>query len=55
MNTSNRKTLVEIIREAKERGNLPKKPQPIKIPESIKKYDRIYLSQERTREILNMR
>jgi len=44
----------DIIDLAKEK-ELPIKPKPVTIPESVKKFDRVYLSQEHTKKILHMR
>jgi hypothetical protein len=50
-----RKLTLEDIRKIANSETRPIKPMPVKIPESIiKKYDGIYLSQERTKKILQM-
>jgi|GEM_PF-6966009 len=46
-------TLEDMMKIAKSKTK-PIKPMDVKIPESIKKYDRIYLSQERTKSVLQM-
>ena len=46
-------TLKEIRRIANNKTR-PIKPMSVKIPENVKKYDRIHLSQERTKKVLQM-
>lgn len=45
------------IQEIKEISNNmePIKPKPVKIPESAKKYDKIYLLQESAKRVLGMK
>jgi len=52
---TNKKLTIEEIRKLANSKQLPLKPKPVKIPENIKKYDKIYMLQERTKRILNMK
>jgi len=47
-----KKLTLQELKELTARGDLPTKPASVKIPESVKKYDRIYQTQERTRKLL---
>lgn len=42
----------EILEIAKRKSSF--RPMHVKVPESAKKYDRIYIAQERTKKILKM-
>jgi len=39
----NKKLTIEEIRKLADSKQLPLKPKPVKIPENIKKYDKIYM------------
>lgn len=47
-----RKLTLDEIRKIANSPDRPIKPKPIKIPEHVKKYDKIHLSQERTKRIM---
>ncbi|NLK76058.1 MAG: hypothetical protein GX288_12355 [Clostridiales bacterium] len=49
-----KKLTLEDIRRIAEDKTKPIKPMAVKIPESVKKYDRIHLSQENTKRALQM-
>jgi len=46
-------TLAE-IKEIVNKASLPLRPRPVIIPESVKKQDRIYMSIENTKRVLNI-
>jgi len=49
-----KKLTLEEIKKIANSKTLPIKPMPVIIPKNIKKYDRIYLSQERIKRILQI-
>ena len=49
-----KKLTLEELRKIANSKTIPIKPMPVKIPEDIKKYDKIHLSQEHTRKVLGM-
>jgi len=52
--TPMKKLTLEEIKKIANSKTLPIKPMPVIIPKNIKKYDRIYLSQERIKRILQI-
>lgn len=49
-----RKLTLEEIMKVANSSTSHIKPRSVKIPSNIKKYDRIYVSQERTKKLLKM-